>query len=201
MPGGLDPASPRVRRRCGRGSRMLCRVAIYSRRVGVVASGFRGAVAGGIATAAMDLMWYRRYRSDGGEHDLVTWEFSSTATGFGDDAPAPAQVGKRLADAVGITLPDSAVATTNNVVHWMTGIGWGKVASLIASAVPIPKLGVGVATGVAAWSTSYAVLGKLGIYRPITEYDRTTLWKDLSAHLVFGAALGAALSALDASTD
>jgi len=172
---------------------------IYSRRVGVVGSGVRGAVAGAIATAAMDLVWYRRYRADGGDHDLVTWEFSSPASGFDDDAPAPAQVGKRFADAVGVTLPGSAVATTNNVVHWMTGIGWGKVAGLVASAVPIPKLGVGIATGVTAWGTSYAVLGRLGIYRPITEYDSTTLWKDLSAHLVFGATLGAALTITDES--
>jgi hypothetical protein len=52
----------------------------------------------------------------------------------------------------------------------------------------------GVATGVAAWGTSYAVLGRLGIYQPISEYDRETLVKDLSAHLVFGATLGAVLS-------
>lgn len=173
---------------------MLRRAAIYSRWVGVIATAVRGAVAGAIATAAMDLVWYRRYRADGGDHDLVSWEFSSAATDFDDDAPAPAQVGKRFADAVGVTLPGSAVAATNNVVHWMTGIGWGKVAGLVASAVPIPRLGVGIATGLTAWGTSYAVLGTLGIYRPITEYDRATLWKDLSAHLVFGATLGAALT-------
>ena len=173
---------------------MLRRTAIYSRWVGVIASAVRGAVAGAVATAAMDLVWYRRYRADGGDDDLVTWEFSSPAPDFDDDAPAPAQVGKRLADAVGVALPASAVATTNNVVHWMTGIGWGKVAGVVASVVPIPKLGVGIATGVTAWGTSYAVLGKLGIYRPINEYDTGTLWKDLSAHLVFGATLGAALT-------
>src|SRR5688572_7286341 len=106
----------------------------------------------------MDLVWYRRYRAGGGDHDLVTWEFSSAASDFDDDAPAPAQVAKRLADAVGIALPGSAVATSNNVVHWITGIGWGKVAGVAASAVPIPRLGVGIATGVTAWATSYAVL-------------------------------------------
>jgi hypothetical protein len=26
------------------------------------------------------------------------------------------------------------------------------------------------------------VLGRLGIYTPITHYDKETLWKDLSAH-------------------
>ena len=60
--------------------------------------------------------------------------------------------------------------------------------------LPVPTLAVGVATGVTAWGSSYAVLGRLGIYRPITEYDKATLWKDLSAHLVFGTTLGAALT-------
>jgi hypothetical protein len=34
----------------------------------------------------------------------------------------------------------------------------------------------------------------LGIYQPIAAYDRTTLWKDLSAHLLFGAVVGAVLT-------
>lgn len=144
--------------------------------------------------AAMDLVWYRRYRADGGDEGFAAWEFSTSASGFDDQAPAPAQAGKRVADAVGITLPDTAVAATNNVVHWMTGIGWGKVSGLVAAAVPIPRLAVGIATGITAWGTSYAVLGKLGIYRPINEYDKATLWKDLSAHLVFGTTLGASLT-------
>lgn len=147
-----------------------------------------------MATAMMDLLWYRRYRADGGDDDLRTWEFSSSATDFGDDAPAPAQVGQRLASLAGVALPASTVGVTNNVVHWLTGIGWGKVAGLAARALPVPALGAGVATGVTAFGTSYAVLGAAGIYEPITSYDRTTLWKDLSAHLVFGTALGAALT-------
>jgi hypothetical protein len=170
----------------------------YSRPVAVIGSVARGALAGVIATAAMDLVWYRRYRADGGDQTFAAWEFSSSASDF-DDAPAPAQVGRAVADAVGVSLPPSAVATTNNAVHWMTGIGWGKAAGLLASLLPIPKVAVGVITGAGAWATSYAVLGRLGIYRPISEYDRETLWKDLSAHLVFGATLGAALVATDRS--
>ena len=155
----------------------------------------RGAVAGAVATAAMDLVWYRRYRRDGGDQPFATWELSTSATGFGPDAPAPARVGKRLADLVGVELGDDAVAPTNNVVHWMTGIGWGKAAGLAAAVLPVPAVVVGTGTGVAAWASSYAILGPLGIYRPITEYDRATLWKDLSAHLVFGLTLGAVLAA------
>jgi hypothetical protein len=161
--------------------------------MGIVAGALRGAAAGIVATAAMDLLWYRRYRAGGGDRSLATWELSTEAVDFGDDAPAPARVGQRLAGLVGVELDDASVGTTNNVVHWMTGIGWGKAAGVAATVLPVPALGVGVATGVTAWGTSYAVLGRLGIYRPISEYDKATLWKDLSAHLVFGLTLGAAL--------
>lgn len=155
----------------------------------------RGAFAGVAATAAMDLLWYRRYRAGGGEMGFAAWEFTSDATDFGDDAPAPARVGKRVADAVGVDLHDSSVGPTNTVVHWMTGVGWGKAGGIAAGVLPLPALGVGVATGVTAWGTSYAVLGRLGIYEPITQYDKATLWQDLSAHLVYGLTLGVALSA------
>jgi hypothetical protein len=164
--------------------------------MGVVSNAVRGAVAGAIATTAMDFLLYRRYRAEGGDSSFGAWEFSTTATDFGEDAPAPARVGKRIADAVGITLDDSAVAPTNNVVHWMTGIGWGKVAGIGAGVLPVPAIAVGVGTGVTAWGTSYALLGAAGIYKPITEYDAKTLWKDLSAHLVFGATLGIALTVM-----
>jgi hypothetical protein len=166
--------------------------------MGLVAKAVSGAVAGAIATAAMDLLLYRRYREEGGDQDLVAWEFSSSVKGF-EDAPAPARLGKLVADRAGIALPDSAAAATNNAIHWITGVGWGKVAGVVAGAVPLPKLVVGLGTGVTAWGASYALLGMLGIYKPINEYDKETLWKDLSAHLVFGTAMGAALTLLDGS--
>ena len=166
--------------------------------MGTVTRAMRGAVAGLIATAAMDALWYRRYRRGGGDAPPTEWEFSSGATDFGDDAPAPARVGKYVADAVGVELPASSVAVTNNLVHWATGIGWGKVGGVAAGVLPVPAMGVGVVTGVTAWATSYAVLPLIGVYQPITNYDRETLWKDLSAHLVFGATLGLALTVLDA---
>ncbi len=161
--------------------------------VNVIGSAVRGAFAGAVATVAMDLVWYRRYQAGGGEKDFATWELSTDATDFGEAAPAPARVGKRVAELVGIDLDDSLVRPVNNVVHWMTGIGWGKAAGLAAAVLPVPAIAVGAATGVTAWATSYAVLPRLGVYKPITEYDKGTLWEDLSAHLVFGLALGVVL--------
>jgi hypothetical protein len=153
----------------------------------------RGVAAGIVGTVAMDALLYRRYRAGGGNEAPAEWELSTSVTTF-EDAPAPARVAKQIADTLGIDLPDSSVAWANNIVHWTTGIGWGKVAGLASAALPLPPFVVGVVTGATAWGTSYAVLGAVGIYEPITAYDREVLWKDLSAHLVYGAAMGAVLS-------
>jgi hypothetical protein len=136
----------------------------------------------------MDLLWYTRYRIDGGESSFTDWEFRSEIDGF-DDAPAPAKVGKIVASKVNIELPDSAAPLTNNVVHWATGLSWG-IAAAILQRFRIGGIKTGVVTGVAAFGTSYAVLPQLGVYKPITEYDSKTLWKDFSAHLVFGSVVG-----------
>ncbi|MEP7047825.1 MAG: hypothetical protein ABI949_14145 [Ilumatobacteraceae bacterium] len=148
-----------------------------------------GVFAGIAGTAAMDLLWYSRHRAEGGTGTFVEWEFQSGIDGF-EDAPAPAKIGKILAGKANIELPDSSAGLTNNVVHWTTGIAWGIAAALLR---PLPKVGAiksGILAGIGAWSTSYAVLPKFGVYKPIDEYDKKTLWKDLSAHLVFGSAVG-----------
>jgi hypothetical protein len=141
----------------------------------------------------MDLVWYGRFRKGGGASSFTDWEFRSEIDGF-DDAPAPAKVGKIMASKLHVELPDSSASLTNNVVHWSTGLWWGVVAAILQR-LRLGGIKAGVVTGVAAWATSYAVLPQLGVYKPITEYDSKTLLKDLSAHLVFGSALGAVTSA------
>ena len=56
-----------------------------------------GAVAGTAGTLAMDLLWYRRYKHNGGEDGFLEWEFSSGTANY-EQAAAPAQVGKRLVE-------------------------------------------------------------------------------------------------------
>lgn len=147
----------------------------------------KGALAGAVGTLAMDLVWYARYRRDDGEQRFGEWEFSSSVEGY-EDAPAPARVAHLAAAAAGVTLPDETAGLANNVVHWATGIQWGAGYGLAVAGASAPGPALGLVLGPVAWGTSYAVLGPLGIYRPIWEYDAETLWKDLSAHLVFGVA-------------
>lgn len=159
-----------------------------------------GAIAGTLGTLAMDLVWYRRYRAGGGEQGFVAWDSSEGVEDY-EDAPAPARTAKAVADIVGIELPESTARTVNNAVHWMTGIGWGKAHGVAMAALGTTTPLLGPVTGVVAWSTSYVVLPRLGVYQPMSEYDRQTLMKDLSAHLVYGTVLGIAFRILAGRSD
>lgn len=146
----------------------------------------RGAVAGKIGTLAMDLVWYRRYRKEGGEDSFVAWEFSSSTFTW-DEAPPPAQVGKRVLEGfLQRELPDSWAGPTNNTVHWLYGAMWGAGYGIVAGSRPVLKVGHGLAFATMVWSSGYAVLPLAKLYKPIWEYDTTTLAKDLSAHVAFG---------------
>jgi hypothetical protein len=146
-----------------------------------------GLVAGAIGTAAMDVVLFSRFRRGGGDSGFADWEFSRGLTGW-DEAPAPAQVGKRLVEGVfRRELPDQRAALTNNVMHWSYGTGWGAVYGIVAgSFARPPTLRSGLAFGSVVWAGDYVILPLAGLYEPIWKYDARTLADDLSAHLVFG---------------
>lgn len=156
-----------------------------------------GAAAGAAGTLAMDLLWYTRHRRSGGTDGFLGWETAAGTTGYAD-AGAPAQVGKRLVEAVtGAPPPDDTARLMTNAVHWATGKQWGAVYGLAQPWLGRrgPLVG-GVALGLAAFGTSYAVLPALGVYKPIWEYDARTIWQDLSAHLVYGVTTATTAAAL-----
>lgn len=155
----------------------------------------RGALAGMVGTVAMDLLWWQRSRKAGSDDAFLAWEFTDADT-F-DDAGAPAQVGRKAAAAVGVTIPDEAAGTTNDVVHWLTGIGYGIAHALVHDGRR--PLASGLLTGAGAFGNSYASLGALGIYEPVWDYDGDMLRQDLTAHLLFGAATGLAHGVLTSS--
>jgi len=81
----------------------------------------RGAVAGLAGTLAMDLLWYRRHRRDGGEDGFLDWESSAGTTSY-EQAGAPAQVSKRIAEGyLQRELPPESARTMNNAMHLLTG--------------------------------------------------------------------------------
>lgn len=154
-----------------------------------------GAVAGAVGTAAMDALWYRRYRRGGGTQRPFEWEFSAGTTSW-DEVSDPGKVGHLvLRRSTGTEPPDRWARTTQNVVHWATGIAWGAQYGALVAGARRSRPWWGLGLGVAVWATSYAILPLAGIYQPIWTYDADTLGQDLSAHLLYGAAAGATYAA------
>lgn len=153
----------------------------------------RGLLCGAVGTAAMDLVWFRRYRRGGGEERFADWELSRGLASW-KDAPAPAQVGRRLIEGLfHRSAPPERAALIGNVMHWSYGLFWGTQYGLVVGSLGATRtVRSGVAYGTIVWTGDYVVLPLMGIYEPIWSYDVKTLADDLSAHLVFGIATAAA---------
>lgn len=161
-----------------------------------LASAGKGLLAGAAGTLAMDALWYRRSQADGGDAGFLDWELSD-AESF-DDAGAPAQTAKKIVEtATPLELPDSAAGAANNTVHWATGLQWGALYSMATRMAGTTNPLMGLGLGTAAFGAAYTVLPLLGVYKPITDYDRDTLVKDFTAHLVFGVAAAAVFRLLE----
>lgn len=156
----------------------------------------RGTLAAAVGTAAMDLLWYVRYKRGGGESDILDWEFSVGLNDW-EKASAPAKMGKRLYEALlQRQLSAEHAALTNNVMHWGYGLTWGALFGLVEGSQRRVYLRHGLLFGPFVWATSYVVLPLAGLYKPIWEYDLDPLWQDLSAHLTYGLGTAVALRAL-----
>lgn len=145
-----------------------------------------GLLAGAAGTAVMDAVWYARYRRDGGTSGFPEWETAAGLDSF-EGAPAPAQVGKRVAEGLlQRELKPQAARLVTNLVHWGYGITWGAAYGIVAGSTKRARATGGLLFGPIVWSTAYLVLPPTGIYKPMREYDAKTLWKDASAHLAYG---------------
>jgi hypothetical protein len=145
----------------------------------------RGLLAGAAGTAAMTVHQTLRPRGGdpGGE---PSW----------DDAPAPAQVARRLIEGLfRVQVPARRILLLTNAAHWLYGTGWGLVYALAADGADEP-LWAGPAFGTAVWAMSYVQLVPMGIYEPPWKYSAAVLADDLGYHLTFGTATALAHRAL-----
>jgi hypothetical protein len=164
-------------------------------RVSPLGAVARGVTASAFGTLAMDSVWYRLYKREGGELGFRAWELSAGLDSW-EDAPAPAQVGKRLVEALlQRELSPQYARLLNNVTHWGYGLLAGAGYGIVVGSLRSPKVWYGLPFGAGVWAAGYVVLPFTGTYRPIWEYDLETLAKDLSAHLVFGVGTAAAFRA------
>jgi len=157
----------------------------------IVAGVGRGVLAGVAGTAAMTVYQLAVARARGKPLSTPvprTWA----------DAPAPAQVAKRAADAVGKgrKITKKQVPLLTNVLHWAYGVGWGAAYGGVAAAVGSNAIEGGLAFGTGVWAASYGELVPLGIYKPPWAYPVEEVALDLSYHLVYGMAVAGAYASL-----
>jgi hypothetical protein len=144
----------------------------------------------------MDTVLFARYRRGGGENRFDQWESSAGLSDW-EQAPAPAQVGKRLVEGLfGQQLPATRARLVNNVTHWAYGMLGGAQYGILAGSLNSPRVSYGLPFGASVWGAGYVVLPAMKLYQPIWKYDRKTLANDLSAHLVYGLATAAGLRLL-----
>jgi hypothetical protein len=114
-----------------------------------------------------------------------------------EDAPAPAQVARRLIGLTGRDVPPARIPLLTNVMHWGYGIAWGGVYGLLRPHVRIAPPAAGPLFGAAVWASSYAELVPLGIYEPPWAYSAGELANDLGYHLSYGTGVAATYALLD----
>jgi hypothetical protein len=189
----------RGQQRSSRGTGLRCRPGrahLPAVRNGIAKSFLAGSLAGALGTATMDTLLYVRYRRGGGTQAPLEWEFS-TGVDKWEDVSAPGLVGKRLLEGVlRHDVPDRWARSTQNVVHWATGMGWGAPFGAAVGSVKRQSWAWGLDLGPIVWLAGYIVLPAAKIYQPIWDYDAKTLAKDLSAHLVYGITTGTVFAAL-----
>ena len=143
----------------------------------------RGIFAGLVGTAAMTAAQLAAARLRGRPLRTAvpqTWS----------EAPAPAQVVKKAAAAIGVgdRVTREDVPLLTNAMHWTYGTALGIVCAVAADPLRRRPLVGGLAFGAGVWSASYAQLVPLGIYEPPWRYPVGELALDLAYHLVYGAA-------------
>jgi hypothetical protein len=148
-----------------------------------------GLLAGAVGTVGLDTVQYLKYRRAGGTDGPLAWEFAAVESW--ETAPDPGLVGKRLLE--GFTqrkIPDRLAWLTSTIAHWAYGSAAGAAYGIVAGSQRTPYPWYGVPFGAAVFANDYVALPAAGLYKPIWEYDATTLAWDLSAHLAYGAGTG-----------
>ncbi|MDX6472489.1 MAG: hypothetical protein QOK22_1305 [Gaiellaceae bacterium] len=115
------------------------------------------------------------------------------------EAPAPAQVVKKAAEAVGhgrdVTKKD--VPRITNLMHWGYGLWWGTAYGVAARSRGSNPAAGGAVLALGVWTAEYAELVPLGISKKPWDVPPRELALDLAYHLSYGLAVAGAYAALD----
>jgi hypothetical protein len=119
----------------------------------------------------------------------------------GGQEPATYRAAEAAAHLIGRSIPAAQKALAGEVVHYVTGAGWGALFGVLAPRVPAPVVAAGAAWGAVVWLLGDELLVPLlGWARGPTHYPASAHAKALASHLVYGAATDAGYRALRAVT-
>lgn len=170
-------------------------IVVDRRRAAPLRAFVRGLASGAVGTAAMTAYQEAVQRLERRGRTDEEW---SPAEDPWQDAPAPAQVAKRLIEGVfQREVPPERIELLSHVTHWTYGAFWGGVYGLVRGTFEAPATRTGLGFGSALWALSYVELVPMGIYEPPWRYDAKTLATDLSYHLVYGVAVAHAYERME----
>jgi hypothetical protein len=87
-------------------------------------------------------------------------------------APAPAQVAKRILEGVFDTgVAADRIPLLTNAMHWLYGTVAGSVYGVVQGTIRANPVAHGLVFGGAVWGFSYAQLAPMGIYEPPWRYS------------------------------
>jgi uncharacterized membrane protein YagU involved in acid resistance len=160
----------------------------------------RGAMAGLMATAVMTSAQTELVPAvskrleglfDGGNNQPLSAEQGEQEP---EQESSPALVARRIARFLGTELSPEEAATWGNRIHWLCGMQWGVVFTLLWRR---HGLGTGLLFGSVLWLASdELMLWALGIAKAPTQYPLPMHMKALAAHLAYGAAVAVAAKGL-----
>ena len=146
----------------------------------------QGLIAGAVGTAALTAYQIATGKTEESE-DPKDWS----------ETPAPAQVGKRVAEGVfEQDVPLEKAGTVTQLVHWLYGTSWGALYGLIEESLRKPAVS-GLALTSAVMANDYTMLPAMNLYKPPWRYPPKALAGDFGMHLVYGYATAAAYRLLE----
>ncbi|WP_435015350.1 DUF1440 domain-containing protein [Tundrisphaera sp. TA3] len=163
-----------------------------TRRDGLLADALFGAIAGTVATLAMNQVTSRLYEAESPKarrrEDRARGGLTALEIAAG-----------RVADAVGADLSAKQQATAGEALHWALGIGAGALYGVLRPRVPASRIGRGLAFGTAFWVLADEIaVPAAGLTPGPAAFPWQTHARALLGHLAFGLAADAALSAVGA---
>jgi len=87
-------------------------------------------------------------------------------------------------------LPDRSAWLISTIAHWGYGSAAGAAYGILAGSLSAPHPRYGLPYGAAVFADDYIALPIAALYKPIWEYDATTVAWDLGAHLAYGTGTG-----------